>query len=122
MSLYRIHFKWKDKDVSLRARGLDLTHPYFVSMTELQFPTGTSRIIDPSEDELRRDFGKAKNVMLPIQNVTLIEELEDDPAPGGEKIKRFTVIDKDDDSEDDPEEPFAPHFDEDSPPSGPRET
>ena len=101
MSLYRIHFRWKEKDVSLRARGLDLTHPYFVSMTELQFPTENSRIIDPTQDELRRDFGSAKNVMIPIGNVSLIEELDDSPPVPGEKIKPFKVIDGDDDTDED---------------------
>ena len=108
MSLYRIHFRWKEKDVSLRARGLDLTHPYFVSMTELQFPTENSRIIDPTQDELRRDFGSAKNVMVPIANVSLIEELDDSPPTPGEKIKPFKVIDRDDDTDGEPESGDAP--------------
>lgn len=114
MSLYRIHFRWKEKDVSLRARGLDLTHPYFVSMTELQFPKENSRIIDPTQDELQRDFGSAKNVMIPIGNVSLIEELDDSPPVPGEKIKPFKVIDGNDNSDDDAgDEPEAG----DSPPS-----
>ncbi len=32
MSLYRVHFKWKEKEVELVAKSLDLTHPYFVSI------------------------------------------------------------------------------------------
>ncbi len=124
MSLYRIHFRWKEKDVSLRARGLDLTHPYFVSMTELQFPTENSRIIDPTQDELRRDFGQAKNVMIPIGNVSLIEELEEAPPTPGEKIKPFKVIDSDDDPDEDPEPGEAPPSitdTEDDPDSDPNE-
>ncbi|HVO38712.1 MAG TPA: hypothetical protein VMV03_06765, partial [Spirochaetia bacterium] len=27
LSLYRVHFKWKDKEVELMAKSLDLTHP-----------------------------------------------------------------------------------------------
>ena len=105
MSLYRIHFKWKDKNVTLRARGLDLTHPYFVSITELQFPTESTRIIDPSQDELKRDFGSAKNLMIPFQTVTLIEELDEERPEPGSKIKPFTVIEKDDDAGDEPPSP-----------------
>lgn len=117
MSLYRIHFRWKEKDVSLRARGLDLTHPYFVSMTELQFPTENSRIIDPTQDELRRDFGSAKNVMVPIGNVSLIEELEDTPPVHGEKIKPFKVIEGDDYADDGADEEPEDKEDEDASPS-----
>ncbi len=105
MSLYRIHFKWKDKNVTLRARGLDLTHPYFVSITELQFPTESTRIIDPSQDELKRDFGSAKNLMIPFQTVTLIEELDEERPEPGSKIKPFTVVEKNDESGDD-----SPHI------------
>ncbi len=47
--MYRVHFKWKEKEISLQARSLDLTHPYFVSIKELVFPTGKKIIINPSE-------------------------------------------------------------------------
>lgn len=122
MSLYRIHFKWKDKNVTLRARGLDLTHPYFVSITELQFPTESSRIIDPSQDELRRDFGSAKNVMIPFQTVTLIEELDEERPDPGRKIKPFTVVEKDDEADDDaPPTRQAPDPDENQEEEDPNE-
>ena len=48
VSLYRVHFKWKGKDVVLSARSLDLTHPYFVSIKDLTFPTRESVIINPA--------------------------------------------------------------------------
>lgn len=125
MGLYRIHFRWKEKDVTLRARGLDLTHPYFVSITELQFAGGNRRIIDPSEDELRRDFGNAKNVMIPIAGVSLIEELEDEQPVTGNKIKPFTVVDpeKDEDGDDgenlEESDEQSNGLDEDTPPTFP---
>lgn len=126
MALYRIHFRWKEKDVTLRARGLDLTHPYFVSITELQFAAGNTRIIDPSEDELRRDFGNAKNVMIPIAGVSLIEELGEEQPVTGDKIKPFTVVDpeKDEDGDENGEDPEESDeqsngLDDDTPPTLP---
>jgi hypothetical protein len=75
LSIYRVHFKWRDKEVSLRARELDLTHPYFVSIKDLVFGAKPSLIIDPQEDEIRRAFVDTTNLMIPFQTVSLIEEL-----------------------------------------------
>ena len=77
MALYRVHFKWKEKEVSLSARSLDLTHPYFVSIKDLVFPNKPKLIFDPQEDELRRAFSEADHLMIPFQTVTLIEELQE---------------------------------------------
>jgi len=92
VSLYRVHLKWNDKDVTLRARGLDLTHPYFVSITELVFPEENKLIIDPSEDEVRKTFGEADHLMIPFQTVTLIEEIKEDKPPREDKVRNFTVV------------------------------
>ena len=86
MSLYRVHFKWKEKEVSLSARKLDLTHPYFVSIKDLVFPKKPTLIYDPQDDELRRSFGEAEHLMIPFQTVTLIEELNENAEP---KIMQF---------------------------------
>ncbi|NBF41104.1 MAG: DUF1820 family protein [Spirochaetes bacterium] len=92
MSMYRVHLKWNDKDVTLRARGLDLTHPYFVSITDLVFPEENKLIIDPSEDEVRKTFGEADHLMIPFQTVTLIEEIKEDRPHREDKVRNFTVV------------------------------
>lgn len=102
MSIYRVHFTWKDKELVLRARGLDLTHPYFVSITDLVFPEGRKIIIDPSEDEVRRTFGKADHLMIPFQTVTLIEEYKDGEPDERAVVREFRVID-----ESEPDDPPA---------------
>jgi len=78
VSLYRVHFKWKEKEIELTARNLDLTHPYFVSIKNLVFPTEEKLVINPSEEETRRVFGASDHLMIPFQTVSLIEELPDD--------------------------------------------
>ena len=75
MSLYLVHFKWKDKEIELMARSLDLTHPYFISIKGLVFPTEPKLVINPLEEEVRRAFGRADHLMIPFQTVSLIEEL-----------------------------------------------
>ena len=91
LSLYRVHFKWKEKDVELMARSLDLTHPYFVSIKSLVFPTEQKLVINPSEEEIRRTFGGTDHLMIPFQTVSLIEEL---PEGAEGKVMPFSLVDE----------------------------
>ncbi|UCF97624.1 MAG: DUF1820 family protein [Spirochaetaceae bacterium] len=90
MSLYRVHFKWKDKEVQLTAKSLDLTHPYFVSIKDLVFSDKKTLIINPAEDDIIKAFGNSKHLMIPFQTVLLIEELEERKAA----LRRFTIVDQ----------------------------
>ena len=92
MSVYRIHFTWNNKEVTLRAKGLDLTHPYFVSITEIFFPKDKNIIINPAEDDVRKRFGKADHLMIPFQKVSLIEEFKDDELPEEVKVRPFKLV------------------------------
>lgn len=99
MSLYRVHLTWKGKEVMLRARELDMTHPYFVSIRDLVFDDGKSVIIDPSQDEVRRTFGQAEHLLIPFQSVSLIEEVRENAGRTGDKVRPFTVVEGDDEAE-----------------------
>ena len=90
MALYRVHFKWKEKEIQLTAKSLDLTHPYFVSIKELVYPTGKKLIINPSEDEIRKAFGETDHVMIPFQSVILIEELKKEGTQS--KVMPFGIV------------------------------
>lgn len=90
MPVYKIHFTWKEKPRIIKSRELDMTHPYFVSLTDLIFPEASAVIIDPNDDELRREFGDARSIMIPFQNVQLIETLEDDSDGTTGKVIQFT--------------------------------
>jgi hypothetical protein len=79
VSLYRVHFKWKEKEIELTAKSLDLTHPYFVSIKGIVFPTEQKLVINPLEEEVKRTFGASDHLMIPFQTVLLIEELPDVP-------------------------------------------
>jgi hypothetical protein len=85
-----VHFKWREKEVELMARSLDLTHPYFVSIKNLVFPTERKLVINPSEEETRKTFGRADHLMIPFQTVTLIEEL---PENAEGKVMPFSLVD-----------------------------
>ena len=91
MPIYRVHFQWKGKELQLKASQLDLTHPYFVSIRDLILNKESKLIIDPSEDEVRRLFGKADHLMIPFQAVSLIEEFKDD-AFESIKVMDFKLV------------------------------
>jgi hypothetical protein len=100
VSLYRVHFKWNDKEYQLTARSLDLTHPYFVSIKDLVFPKGKKLIIDPSEDDVRKAFSETNHIMIPLQSVSMIEELENDSSS---RVMPFDVLDESKDRDRDTE-------------------
>lgn len=75
------------------AKSLDLTHPYFVSIKNLVFSTERKLVINPSEEDVRRTFGKADHLMIPFQTVSLIEEISEN-AEG--KVMPFAIVDDSD--------------------------
>lgn len=96
MSLYKVHFKWKDKDVELTAKNLDLTHPYFVSIKNIVFPSKGSLIIDPSYEDVLKQFGKANHLMIPFQTVSLIEEYAEEDE---KRVMPFPLAEDDSEEE-----------------------
>lgn len=79
MNVFRVHFVWKEKEYTLKAYNLDMTHPYFVCIKDLILPAESSVLINPADDEIRRNFGRVRQLMLPFQSVSLIEEYREDP-------------------------------------------
>ena len=79
MAVYRVHFTWKDKEYTLKAESLDLTHPYFVCIKDLLLPEEKSYLINPADDEIRKNFAGVRQLLLPFQSVSLIEEYRQDP-------------------------------------------
>ncbi len=79
MNIFRVHFTWKEKEYALKAHNLDMTHPYFVSIKDLVLPKENSVLFNPSDDEIREKFSDVRQLMLPFQSVSLIEEFTRDP-------------------------------------------
>ncbi len=79
MNIFRVHFTWKEKEYELKALSLDMTHPYFVSIKDLVLPADNGVLINPADDEIRKSFGDVRQLMLPFQSVSLIEEFTEDP-------------------------------------------
>ncbi len=79
MTVYRVHFTWKEKEYVLKATSLDMTHPYFVAIKDLVLPQKKSYLINPADDEIRKNFAGIRQLMLPFQAISLIEEHPQDP-------------------------------------------
>lgn len=79
MNIFRVHFTWKEKEYELKARSLDMTHPYFVCIKDLVLPADNGVLINPADDEIRKNFSEVRQLMLPFQSVSLIEEFVEDP-------------------------------------------
>lgn len=79
MNVFRVHFTWKTKEYVLKAHNLDMTHPYFVAIMGLILPEDNGVVINPADDEIRKYFGGVRQLMLPFQSVSLIEEYPEDP-------------------------------------------
>ncbi len=79
MNIFRVHFTWKEKEYILKAHSLDMTHPYFVAIKDLVLPEKSNVLINPADDEIRKNFGSVRQLMLPFQSVSLIEEYTEDP-------------------------------------------
>lgn len=94
MALFKVHFKWQDKDVELMARQLDMTHPYFVSIKNLVFPDSGSLIINPAQDDVRRKFEGTDHIMLPFQTVSLIEELDEESEKKTHRVRNFSMVEE----------------------------
>ena len=96
MSVYRIHFTWKEKQVVLSAKSLDMTHPYFVSIKDIILPDKNNLIINPADDGIRKDFGESDHIMIPFQTVILIEEMSEERH---KKLKNLSLVKKDKETE-----------------------
>jgi len=92
LSLYRVHFIWKNKEVTLSAGKLDMTHPYFVSIKDIILPKASSLIIDPNRENFEKTFGRANHLMIPFQSVSLIEELDKEAAEKESKVASFSIV------------------------------
>ncbi len=78
-NIFRVYFTWKEKEYILKAQSLDMTHPYFVSIKDLLLPEESSVLINPADDDVRKKFKDVRQLMLPFQSVSLIEEFREDP-------------------------------------------
>ncbi len=58
-----------------------MTHPYFVCIKDLILPEEKSYLINPADDEIRKHFGGVRQLLLPFQSVSIIEEYIEDPDP-----------------------------------------
>ena len=71
--MFKVHFQLKDVEYQLVAGDLDLSHPYFVSIKEMDLSYGEGVVLNPHLENTKKRFENVLNIMIPLQNVLLIE-------------------------------------------------
>lgn len=76
-TLYKIIFINQSKVYELYAREVFSSDIYgFIYVSDLEFDTHKSIVIDPAEDKLRDEFSNVNVLHLPMQSVIRIEEVK----------------------------------------------
>lgn len=95
--LYKVHFRLREEEFQLVAESLDLSHPYFVSIKDMRLDYEEGLVLNPHLENTKKRFADVSSIMIPLQNVQLIETLVDRPKktretgnfvvlPVGEKV------------------------------------
>ncbi len=73
MPYYKVHFSLKDVEYQLVAESLDLSHPYFVSIKDMDLSYEEGLVVNPHLENTKKRFEHTNNIMIPFQCVALIE-------------------------------------------------
>lgn len=96
-ALFKIVFANNAKIYELYAKSVSVSDLYgFVRVSELSF-SGSSLVLDPSEERMKEEFGNTQALHLPMHAVIRVEEVNErgaakirDSAPG-EKVVPFQL-------------------------------
>jgi hypothetical protein len=76
-SIYKVVFHHQGQVVELYARQVGQGNLFgFIEVEGLIFGTRTTLVVDPSEENLKNEFGEAKRIYLPLHAVIRIDEVE----------------------------------------------
>ena len=73
--MFKVHFHLKDVDYELVAESLDLSHPYFVSIKDMDLSYEEGLVVNPHLENTKKRFKDTNNIMIPLTNVALIESV-----------------------------------------------
>ena len=86
---YRVIFHQQGQVVELYAHHVGQGSMFgFVEVEDLIFGTKSQVVVDPGEESLRREFGGAKRVFVPLHAVVRIDEVE---CEGSSRIRSSDV-------------------------------
>lgn len=88
--MYKVHFRLKETDYELVAASLDLSHPYFVSIKEMDLGYEEGLVVNPHLENTKKRFQNTNNIMIPFQNVSLIESVPaKDKTPSSARVLKL---------------------------------
>lgn len=96
--LYKVVFLNHGKVYELYAKKVAASELYgFTVISDLQFGSPSSMLVDPAEERLREEFAKTKAIHLPMHALIRVEEVEERGTAvirdqtTGEKITPFPL-------------------------------
>ncbi|GAB4300590.1 MAG: DUF1820 family protein [Desulfuromonadia bacterium] len=79
--LFRVTFTSQGKVYELFARGVSAGEIYgFVEVSDILFGEKSSIVVDPGEDQLKREFSGVSRTMIPFHAIQRIDEVEREGA------------------------------------------
>jgi len=94
--MYKIHFFNQGQIYEIYARQVSQGSLFgFIEVEELVFGEKTQVVVDPSEEQLQREFEGVKRTYLPMHAVLRIDEVDKrgasriSPIKGGGKVTTF---------------------------------
>lgn len=73
----RIIFSSEGNNYRILSDSVDIHHhPYFIKVSNLMFEDQSNLIISAFGDEARKRFGEVKELLIPLQQIQLVEVIE----------------------------------------------
>ena len=85
------------------AESLDLSHPYFVSIKDMDLSYEDGLVVNPHLENTKKRFKNTLNIMIPFQNVALIESVppKDKKESGSRDVLQIRKLARQSDVEED---------------------
>lgn len=74
--IQRVTFEYNNKEYQVLSSDIDVHyHPYLIRVSQLSFEDQSNIIISSIGDEARKRFGEVEEILVPMQQIRLIETI-----------------------------------------------
>lgn len=98
-NVFKVVFQNQGKVYELYARGVQASSLFgFIEVDRLLFGQKSSLVVDPTEEQLKLEFGDVSRIHIPLHAVVRIDEVQREgagkvtPAPAGDNVRPFPVL------------------------------
>lgn len=98
-NVFKVVFHNQGKIYELYARGVQASSLFgFIEVDRLLFGQKSSVVVDPTEEQLKLEFGDVSRIHIPLHAVVRIDEVQREGAgkvtsvPGGDNVRPFPLL------------------------------